>query len=96
VSALDSVLYWIGVLLYVYWFVLIARVAMSWVLALSQYRPSGVAAIAFEFVYSITDPPERALRRFIPDLTMGSFVLPTAFLVLIIGVRILVNVLMAG
>jgi YggT family protein len=96
VSALDTVLYWIGVVLYVYWFVLIARVAMSWVLALTQYRPTGAAAIAFEFVYSVTDPPERMLRRFVPDITMGSVVIPTAFLVLIIGVRILVRVLMAG
>jgi YggT family protein len=96
VSAVDTVLYWIGVLLYVYGFVLFARVIMSWVLQLTQYRPSGAAAIAFEFVYSVTDPPVRLLRRWIPDLQMGSFVLPTSFLVLIIGVNILARVLMAG
>ena len=95
---MNEVFDWIALLImiYVYWVVLIVRVVRSWALALTQYRPTGAAAVAFEFVYSVTDPPERALRRFIPDITMGSVVIPTAFLVLIIGVRILVNVLMAG
>jgi YggT family protein len=92
----NSVLYWIGAVLSVYGLVLFVRVVMSWILALTQYRPSGAAAVAFEFVYSVTDPPLRLLRRWIPDLRMGSFTLDLSFLVLIIGVYIVSRVLMGG
>ncbi len=95
-DALNSVLYWIGALLWLYGLVLFVRVVMSWILQLSQYRPSGAAAVAFEFVYSVTDPPLRLLRRWIPDLRMGSFALDLSFLVLIIGVYIVSRVLMGG
>jgi YggT family protein len=94
VSVLDQVLHWVGVVLYLYWFVLIARVVMSMVLAYSQYRPSGAAAVAFEFVYTVTDPPVKLLRRFIPDLRVGNFAFDLSFLVLVIVVRILAGELM--
>jgi YggT family protein len=84
----NEVLHWIGVALNLYWFVLIARLVMEWILQLSAYRPSGAGAVAFEFVYTVTDPPLRLLRRFIPLLTIGRFALDLAFLVLLIGVRI--------
>lgn len=85
---MNEVLHWIGVALNLYWFVLIARLVMEWILQLSAYRPSGAGAVAFEFVYTVTDPPLRLLRRFIPLLTIGRFALDLAFLVLLIGVRI--------
>ena len=91
---LGEVLYWIGVLLYLYWFVMVARMIMGFVLSLSRYRPSGAAAVAFEFVYTVTDPPLRLLRRFIPDLRMGNFALDISFLVLIIPGRVLSGQLM--
>jgi YggT family protein len=94
VSVLGEVLYWIGVVLYLYWFVLVARMIMSLVLAYSQYRPSGAAAVAFELVYTATDPPLRLLRRFVPDLRLGSVSLDLSFLVLIIAVRIVSRQLM--
>ena len=93
-SVLDQVLHWVGVALYLYWFVLIARVVMSMVLAYSRYRPSGAAAVAFEFVYTVTDPPVKLLRRFIPDLRVGNFAFDLSFLVLVIVVRILAGELM--
>ncbi|MEC7102809.1 MAG: YggT family protein [Actinomycetota bacterium] len=42
-------------------------------------------------MYSITDPPLRALRRVIPPLRLGSVSLDLAFLILILGVQILIN-----
>jgi YggT family protein len=89
VTATDTVLHWIGVLLEIYSFVLFARVIMSFVLQLTQYRPSGAAAVAFEFVYVVTDPPLRVLHRVIPDLTIGRVPVDMGFLVLLIGVQIL-------
>ena len=92
---LGEVLYWTGVLLYLYWFVMVARMIMGFVLSLSRYRPSGAAAVAFEFVYTVTDPPLKLLRRFIPDLRMGNFAFDISFLVLIIVVQIVAGQLMS-
>jgi YggT family protein len=64
------------------------------VLAFTQYRPSGSAAVAFEFVYSATDPPLRFLHRFIPDLRLGQVALDISFLVLIIGIQIVARQLL--
>ncbi len=92
---MNEVLYWIGFLLYLYVFVMYARMIMGLVLAFSRYRPSGAAAVAFEFVYTVTDPPLKLLRRFIPDLRMGNFAFDISFLVLIIVVQILASQLMS-
>jgi len=46
-----------------------------------------------EAVYSITDPPLRAIRRVIPPLKFGGFGLDLAFMVLFFAVIILQNVL---
>jgi YggT family protein len=45
--------------------------------------------VAFEFVYTVTDPPLRFLHRFIPDLTVGRVALDMSFLVLVVGINIL-------
>ena len=92
---MSAVFYTLAWLLQLFWFVMVARVVMSLVLAFTQYRPSGAAAVVFEFVYSVTDPPVRFLRRFIPDLRLGNVGLDLAFLVLIIGVQILAGQLFA-
>ena len=92
---MSDVLYWIAQLLTVYWYVLIARMLMSLVLAFSQYRPTGAAAVAFEVVYTVTDPPLKALRRVIPDLRVGNFALDLSFIVLALGLRIVAGQLFA-
>ena len=86
---MNDVLYWIGTLLDVYGLVLFARMIMSLALAFTQYRPTGAAAVAFEFVYSVTDPPLRLLRRWIPPINMGRVSFDTSFIVLLIGLRII-------
>ena len=44
-----------------------------------------------EVVYSITDPPLKFLRRFIPPLRLGGIALDLSFLVLFILVNILIR-----
>jgi YggT family protein len=90
----NDVLYWIGVLFYVYSIVLFVRMAMSWTLVLTQYRPTGVAAMAFEAVYMATDPPLRLLRRWVPPLNVGRVGIDMTFIVLAAGVWIVAQVLM--
>ncbi|MGB7447664.1 MAG: YggT family protein [Ornithinimicrobium sp.] len=85
----------LGFALYLYFIVLIGRLILDWIQVFSRdWRPSGVILVVAEFIYSLTDPPLRALRRLIPPLRLGGVALDLAFLVLIIGVsfaRILVS-----
>jgi len=92
----NTVLYWIGALVWLFGAVLFVRAILSWVVLLGNYRPSGAMAVLFEFVYTVTDPPLRALHRFVPDVRIGNFALDLSFLVLIIGVFIVAGVLMRG
>ena len=41
-----------------------------------------------EVIYTITDPPLKALRRVIPPLRLGSITLDLSFLVLVVLVQI--------
>lgn len=92
---MDQVLIWIALLINVFVFVLFARWIMDLVLAFTQYRPSGAVAVAFEFVFTVTDPPLKFLRRFIPMLRMGNFALDLSFIVLLIGLRIIAGQLVS-
>ena len=93
---MTEVLYWIGWVLVLYTYVLFARMIMGFVLAFSQYRPTGGAAVAFEFVYTVTDPPLKFLQRFIPMLRIGNFAVDLSFIVLVIGLRIIAGQLMSA
>ena len=85
---MKTVLILLVYLINIYLLVFFARWIMSLVLAFSQYRPSGAAAVAFEFVYTVTDPPVKFLRRFIPDLRLGNVALDLSFIIVIIVLRI--------
>lgn len=86
----------LGLVLFLYFLVLIGRLVFDWVQVFSRdWRPQGVVLVLAEIVYSLTDPPLRALRRVIPPLRLGSVSLDLAFLVLILGVSILMRVVPA-
>ncbi len=70
--------------------VLIARFVIDWVQVLARsWRPSGIVLVICEFVYTLTDPPLRALRRVIPPLRLGSVALDLSPMVLLIALWIL-------
>ena len=92
---MNDVLIIIARLIQLYVLVLFARIVMGYVLAFTRYRPSGAAAVAFEFVYTVTDPPLKLLRRFIPDLRLGNFSLDLSFILLFIVLQIVVRMLFA-
>jgi YggT family protein len=79
----------LSTVLWLYFIVLLLRLVFDWVLVLSRtWEPTGPVVIILEVVYSLTDPPLNALRRFIPPLRLGTVSLDLAFMVLIIGVYI--------
>jgi YggT family protein len=61
---------------------LVARMVLDWTQFFARdYRPHGAMLIVFEAVYSVTDPPLKAFRRFIPPLRLGQVQLDLAFMV---------------
>jgi YggT family protein len=69
------------------------RFVVDWVQIFArQWTPRGVLLVALEVVYSITDPPIKALRRVIPPLRIGSITLDLSFLIVIIGAYVLLQV----
>lgn len=78
------------VLLYLFIMVLFARFVMSWVLAYGRrWQPGRGAAAALESVWTVTDPPLRALRRMIPPLRIGNVSLDLAALLLLVMLFVL-------
>ncbi|MFK5583945.1 MULTISPECIES: YggT family protein [unclassified Serinicoccus] len=79
----------LALLLNLYFFVLIGRLIFDWVQVFARdWRPKGPVLVLANGIYSLTDPPLRALRRVIPPLRLGGVALDLGFLVLIIAVGI--------
>lgn len=63
-QVIGLVIAWI---LQIYLYVLIARMILSFVPLLNpRFEPKGLVLVAFEFVYSLTDPPIKLARRILP------------------------------
>jgi YggT family protein len=81
------------ILLFVLWLaivLLIARFVLDWVQMLARHwRPRGLVLVICEGLYSITDPPLRAVRRLIPPLRLGTVMLDLSPMILLIGIVIL-------
>lgn len=91
---MGAVLGLVVLALWLFFFLLIARLVLDYVQMFARsWRPSGFALVIAEVVYTITDPPLKALRRVIPPLRIGQISLDLSFLVLIIVVQILINIL---
>lgn len=88
VSSLLSLIVWLFLIL------LFVRFVLDWVQALArEWRPRGIVLVLAEVVYTITDPPLKALRRVIPPLTLGTIRLDVAFMVLVVICWVLLFVL---
>lgn len=75
---------------------LIGRLVFDWIQVFSRdWKPRGVVLVAAEGIYTVTDPPLKALRRVLPPLRLGGIQLDLAFTVLLLAVIILNNVLSA-
>lgn len=76
-------------------YVLFARFIMGMVMAYGRrWRPGRGAAAALEVVWSVTDPPLKALRRVIPPLRLGTVSFDLASLVLLVIVWVLMSLVL--
>jgi YggT family protein len=87
---LKIVLYYV---LSIYLVILIGRLVISWIQAFARsWRPAGVVLVVAETIFTLTDPPLKFLRRYIPPLRLGTVALDLSFMVLFIVVLILLQV----
>jgi YggT family protein len=69
---------------------LLARFVIDWVQVLSRsWQPKGFFLVVCEAIYSVTDPPMRAVRRVIPPVRFGGMALDLSPMVLLIGLYLL-------
>lgn len=91
---MDVVFRLLIMLVQLYLCVLIARLVIEWIQAFARdWRPRGVLLVVCEVIYTLTDPPLRALRKVIPPLRLGGVALDLSFLVLMLGLSLLVSLL---
>ena len=70
-------------MVFLYVLVLVGRVVFDWIRILArEWRPRGPVLLVAEPVYTLTEPPLRALRRVIPPLRLGAVNLDLSFMVL--------------
>lgn len=69
------------------------RFIVDWVQVFARsWEPRGVLLVALEVVYSVTDPPIKALRKVIPPLRLGGFALDLSFLIVLVAALLLLQV----
>ena len=79
--------------LYFFWLTLLGRFVMGWVLAFGRrWQPGRGAAATLEAVWSVTDPPLKALRRVIPPLPLGTVTVDLSAIVLLLILYVLMRV----
>lgn len=84
----------LGFLIWLYLMILTARAVLSLIpLFVRNWQPRGLALVIAEFVYTLTDPPLRFLRRFIPPLRIGGSQWDIGFLILFMGLSLAMRII---
>jgi YggT family protein len=88
---IRSILYFIVLIFFIF---LIGRLILDWIQVFARdWRPRGVMLVIAEAVYSVTDPPLKALRRVLPPLTIGQVQIDLAFIVIFLITSLLLSLL---
>jgi YggT family protein len=89
-SPLGTILY---AILFGFFLLLIARVVFDYVQMFARsWEPRGLWLLLLEVIYTITDPPVKALRRVIPPLRLGGISLDLSILVLFLALAIAMRI----
>jgi YggT family protein len=76
----------LGLALFIFWLLLIARVVVEFIRSFSRdWQPRGATVVVLEIILSLTDPPVKLLRRLIPQLTIGAVRFDLSIMVLLLA-----------
>jgi YggT family protein len=79
-SAIRALL---GLVVLLFFLMLIGRLVLDWIQVFARdWRPRGPSLVAAEAIYSVTEPPLRALRKILPPIRLGQVQIDLAFTVL--------------
>nr|WP_218910674.1 YggT family protein [Nocardioides thalensis] len=71
--------------LYAFIVLLWVRFIVDWIQVFARsWEPRGFLLVVLEVVYSVTDPPIKALRKVIKPIRIGNFALDLSFLLVMI------------
>ena len=77
----------------VYLVVLIGCMILSWInVFVRPWYPPRIVKLIAETIFTLTDPPLKFLRRYIPPLRIGTVAMDLSYMVLFIVVLILLEV----
>ena len=80
----------LGFALQIFFYLMIARFIAELVMSFNRsWRPSGLLLPILDVTYSITDPPLKFVRRFVPPIQLGGISLDLAWTIVLFGVLIL-------
>lgn len=78
----------------IYTYALWARFIVDWILVLNRrFRPKGALLIIIEFVYTVTDPPIRFIRKILPPIRLGQIALDLGWMITMLACLILIAVI---
>jgi YggT family protein len=84
----------LGLVVLAFFVLLIGRLVLDWVQAFARdWRPRGVVLVVAEAIYTVTDPPLKALRKLVPPLRIGQIAIDLAFMILFIVTLLLLQLL---
>lgn len=80
-------------LCYIAILVLLARFVIDWVQFFARsWRPRGAVLVLCEGIFTLTDPPLRAVRKVIPPIRLGHALLDLSPMVLLLGLYIIIAI----
>lgn len=83
----------LSLVLWLFFLALVARLVADWVMLFARsWEPRGPVLVVLETVFTVTDPPLKAIRRVVPPLRIGGFALDLAFIILIIAVQLAITI----
>jgi YggT family protein len=92
-SSVSIVLSLIHILLWVFIGLMWVRFVVDWVQVFARsWSPTGILLVLLEVVYSVTDPPIKALRKVIPPLRIGQIAIDLSFIIVMIVAYLLLSV----
>ncbi len=86
-----SILLKVVIQLYIY--ALFSRLIIDWIRVLNQtWQPAGGMLFFCEAVYTITDPPIKFVRKFIPPLRVGNIAIDFGWMLVLVACNILMRI----
>nr|WP_202420311.1 YggT family protein [Actinomadura rayongensis] len=83
-------------MLYLFLLFLVGRLVLEVLQSFARsWKPRGLLLVIAEATYTITDPPLKLFRRFIPPVRLGNVALDLSFTLLILVVWVLIWVVQA-